>query len=217
VINRAYSTVQFWDGRAATLEEQAKGPMINPIEMGNTHAAIVATLENNPGYRRQFSEAFTPGEITIDQVAQAIAAFERTVLSSNAPYDRYQAGERNALSAAQVRGMKVFFGKAKCDQCHGGQNFTNEQYHNLGIGSADPGRFAVTHDPRDWGAFKTPTLREIANTAPYMHDGSLKTLDEVVDYYGHRRTGKPLGLGHREKKDLVEFLHALSGTGWQVR
>ena len=123
----------------------------------------------------------------MDKVAQAIACFERTVLSGNAPYDRYKAGNRAAMSESQVRGMKIFFDKAQCDRCHEGSNFTLNAYANLGVGTDQPepdvGRFAVTKDPRDWGVFKTPTLREIEHTAPYMHDGSLKTLDEVVEFY----------------------------------
>ena len=227
VINRAYSLAQFWDGRAGSLEEQAKGPMANPIEMGNTHEAIVARLRGIAGYRALFAKAFGSEEITIDQTAKAIACFERTVLSGNAPYDRYKRGDQKAMSAGQVRGMSVFFDKAKCDQCHEGANFTLNAYANLGVGTDKPepdmGRFAVTKDPRDWGVFKTPTLREIEHTAPYMHDGSLKTLEEVVDFYdkgGIKNKNldekiKPLHLSDREKKDLVWFLKALSGEGWQ--
>src|SRR3954447_14081737 len=227
IINRAYALAQFWDGRAATLEDQAKGPMANPIEMGNTHEALVGRLQQIPGYRPMFAKAFGSEEITIDRVAQAIACFERTLLSGNAPYDRYKLGNKQALTAAQVRGMSVFFDKAKCDKCHEGANFTLNAYANLGVGSDKPepdvGRFAVTKNPRDWGVFKTPTLREIAHTAPYMHDGSLKTLDEVVEFYdkgGIKNKNldeniKPLHLTAQEKSDLVEFLKSLSGEGWQ--
>ena len=227
IINRAYTLAQFWDGRAATLEEQAKGPMANPIEMGNTHEALVGRLQKVPGYRPMFAKAFGSEEINIDRVAMAIASFERTLLSGNSPYDRYKAGNKQALTPAQVRGMSVFFDKAKCDKCHEGANFTLNAYANLGVGSDKPdpdvGRFAVTKDPRDWGVFKTPTLREIEHTAPYMHDGSLKTLDEVVEFYdkgGIKNKNldeniRPLHLTAREKSDLVEFLRSLSGEGWQ--
>ncbi|HWC99234.1 MAG TPA: cytochrome c peroxidase [Candidatus Sulfopaludibacter sp.] len=227
VINRAYSLAQFWDGRAATLEEQAKGPMANPIEMGNTHDAIVSRLKTVAGYRPLFAKAFGSDDIDIDRVAMAIASFERTVLSGNAPYDRYVNGDKKALTVAQSRGMKIFFDTAKCDKCHEGANFTLNAYANLGIGSdkpdADVGRFAVTKDARDWGAFKTPTLRDISRTAPYMHDGSLKTLDEVVDFYDkggkpNRNLDasiKPLHLTPGQKADLVAFLKALDGEGWQ--
>ena len=226
VINRAYSLAQFWDGRAGTLE-QAKGPMANPIEMGNTHEGVVSKIQSIAGYRPLFAKAFGSEEINIDRVAQAIACFERTVLSGNAPYDRYKAGQKSAMSAAQVHGMKVFFEKAQCDRCHEGSNFTLNAYANLGVGTDKPdpdvGRFAVTKDQRDWGVFKTPTLREIEHTAPYMHDGSLKTLDDVVEFYNkggipNRNLDaniKPLKLSEQEKKDLVSFLKALSGEGWK--
>lgn len=227
VINRAYALAQFWDGRANSLEDQAKGPMANPIEMGDTHEAIAARLNGIAGYRALFAKAFGSEEITIDKTAKAIACFERTVLSGNAPYDRYKRGDKKAMTPAQVRGMSVFIDKAKCDQCHEGANFTLNAYANIGVGMDKPdpdvGRFAVTKDPRDWGVFKTPTLREIEHTAPYMHDGSLKTLEEVVDFYdkgGIKNKNldekiKPLHLTDQEKKDLVAFLTALSGEGWQ--
>lgn len=227
VINRAYSLAQFWDGRAATLEEQAVGPMANPIEMGHTLDGIIATLRSIPGYRPLFEKAFGSSNITIEMVAQAITTFERTVLSGNSPYDKYKAGNKKAMSTAQIRGMKVYLDKAKCDQCHEGINFTSNMYANLGVGTdktePDPGRYAVTKNDADWGAFKTPTLREIEHTAPYMHDGSLKTLEEVVDYYDkgglpNRNLDskiKKLNLTSQDKSDLVAFLKALSGEGWQ--
>jgi cytochrome c peroxidase len=227
IINRAYALAQFWDGRAPSLEEQAKGPMANPIEMGSTHDAIVTHLKAVAGYRPMFAKAFGSDEITIDRVAMAIACFERTLLSGNAPYDRYQHGDKKAMSAAQVRGMSVFFDKAKCDKCHEGPNFTLNMYANLGVGTDKPdpdvGRYAVTKNPRDWGAFKTPTLREIEHTGPYMHDGSLQTLEQVVDFYDkggvpNRNLDeniKPLHLTAQEKSDLVAFLKALSGEGWK--
>jgi cytochrome c peroxidase len=226
VINRAYGLAQFWDGRANSLEEQAKGPMANPIEMGNTHEAIVGKLQGIGGYRALFAKAFGSEQIDIDRVAMAIASFERTVLSGNSPYDRYKR-DKKAMSPEQVRGMGVFFDKAKCDKCHEGANFTLNAYANLGIGSDKPepdvGRFAMTKDPRDWGVFKTPTLREIEHTAPYMHDGSLKTLEDVVEFYNKGGIAnknldpsiKRLNLSEGEKRDLVAFLKALSGEGWQ--
>jgi cytochrome c peroxidase len=229
VINRAYSLAQFWDGRAATLEEQVKGPIANPIEMGTTHDAMVATLGKIGAYGPLFAKAFSSQEITIDRVAQAVATFERTILSGNSPYDRYKAGDRKAMSAAQVRGMRIFFDKAKCDSCHEGVNFTLNAYANLGVGTdrkdPDVGRFAVTKDPADWGAFKTPTLRDVARTAPYMHDGSLKNLTQVVNFYDkggipNRNLDakiKPLHLTEREKDDLVAFLNALTGEVTPVR
>lgn len=229
IFNRAYSLNQFWDGRAKSLEEQAGGPMANSIEMGNTHDAVVGTLREIPGYRAMFKQAFGSESFGIDEVTKAIATYERTVLSGNSPYDRYKAGNKTALAAAQVRGMDVYFNKAKCDQCHEGINLTTNAYHNLGVGSdkatPDEGRSAVTKNGSDWGTFKTPTLREIARTAPYMHDGSLATLDDVVEFYDKGGIAnknldermKPLKLTAGEKKDLVEFLKALNGEGWQAK
>ena len=147
----------------------------------------VMTIGGIAGYRAKFAKAFGSGAIDIDRVTMAIACFERTVLSGNAPFDRYKRGDKSALSDEQVRGMAVFFDKASCDRCHQGANFTSNAYANEGIGTdkldPDVGRFAVTHQARDWGAFKIPTLREVEHTAPYMHDGSLKTLEEVVEFY----------------------------------
>jgi cytochrome c peroxidase len=227
VINRGYGMLQFWDGRAGSLEAQAVGPMANPIEMGHTHEGVVARLGKIAGYRALFKKSFGTEEVDLDKIAKAIATFERTVVSGNSPYDKYRAGNKSALSASQIRGLNVYFNKAKCDACHEGPNFTLNSFHNLGVGSDKPnpdlGRFAVTKDPADWGAFKTPTLREIAKTAPYMHDGSLATLEAVVDYYdkgGIKNKNlderlKPLNLTAQDKKDLVEFMKALSGEGWQ--
>lgn len=227
ILNRAYSLAQFWDGRAKTLEDQAKDPMVNPIEMGNTHPAIVATLRGIPGYRALFDKTFGSEEIDIDRVSKAIACFERTVLSGNSPYDRYKRGRKDALTAEQVRGMSIFFGKGSCDRCHEGANFTLNAYANTGVGADKPepdlGRYTVTHDPRDWGAFKTPTLREIEHTAPYMHDGSLTTLEQVVEFYDKGgipnknldASIRPLHLTDQQKSDLVAFMKALSGEGWQ--
>lgn len=228
VINRAYSLLQFWDGRAASLEEQAKGPIANPIEMDLSHEACIKKLRAIPGYRQRFKAVFGTEEFTIDHVAKAIATFERTVLSGNSAYDRFKAGDKAALTESQQNGMNIFFSnKARCDSCHEGINLTNGKFANIGIGMDKPnpdlGRYLVTKREEDKGAFKTPTLRDIARTAPYMHDGSLKTLEEVVEHYNkggipnkwlHQDVRK-LDLTDKEKKDLVEFLKALNGEGWQ--
>ncbi len=237
VINRAYSTAQFWDGRAASLEEQAKGPIANPVEMtvekdeATAHRVIVERLRGIAGYPPLFQKAFgeikAPGDITMDHIAKAIATYERTVYSGNAPYDRYKAGDANAMTPAQVRGMELFFGAAACDSCHLGFNFTDGSYENIGIGMDKPnpdlGRFVVTKREDEKGGFKTPTLRDIEHTAPYMHDGSLATLEEVMDHYDKGGTPnpwqderiKPLELEPEELADLVAFMKALSGEGWQ--
>ena len=233
MINRAYSLDQFWDGRAKTLEEQAKGPIANPIEMGLTHELCEKCIGGIDGYRKRFKEVFGQEKVTIELIAKAIATFERTVLSGNSPFDKFKAGDKAALSETQKRGMDILSSNnARCDSCRECVNFTNGKYANVGIGMdkamPDLGRFAITKQDEDKGAFKTPTLREIARTGPYMHDGSFKTLDDVVDHYSKGGVGKsgmkppglhqdvrPLNLKDEEKKDLVEFLKALSGEGWQ--
>jgi cytochrome c peroxidase len=195
--------------------------------MGESPEEMLKRLQSIPGYRAWFAKVFGTEDFTLDHVAKAIATFERTVLSGNSAFDRYKAGDKKALAPAQVRGMNIFIKKAKCDKCHEGMNFTTHDFHNLGVGADKPdpdvGRYAVTKNPKDWGAFKTPTLRDIAETAPYMHDGSLKTLREVVDFYDKGGVLnknldpdiKPLKLTVDERNDLVEFLRALSGQGWQ--
>ncbi len=233
VINRAYSTRQFWDGRAPSLEAQAVGPIANPIEMTNlksekaAHGAVVSRLKKIDGYRRRFDKVFGSGDFTIDHVGKAIATFERTVLSGNSPYDRYVNGDKTALNASQARGFNIFFKRAACDSCHLGFNFTDGSFENVGIGTDKPkpdlGRFVVTGKVSDRASFKTPTLREIEHTGPYMHDGRFKTLEQVVEHYDKGgiknpnldRRLKPLKLTKQDKKDLVAFLKALSGEGWQ--
>jgi cytochrome c peroxidase len=228
VINRAYSQAQFWDGRAASLEEQAKGPIANPLEMGHTHELCEQCVGAIPGYREKFKAVFGTDKVTIDLIAKAIATFERTVLSGNSAYDRFKAGDDKALSPSQKRGMEIFFSNnARCDSCHEGLNFTNGMYANIGIGMDKPmpdlGRYNVTRREEDRGAFKTPTLRDVEHTGPYMHDGSLKTLEDVVEHYNKggiknkwlHNDVRPLNLSDADKKDLVAFLKALSGEGWQ--
>ena len=218
VLNTAYQTSQFWDGRAKTLEEQALGPIQNPIEMAMTLDLALERLNAIPGYRKQFKEVFNADEVTAENVAKAIAAYERTVLSGNAPFDRYQAGDKNALGEAANRGRGLFFGKANCSACHAGPNFTDNAFHNIGIGMDKPkpdiGREEQSKLLGDRGSFKTPTLRDIARTAPYMHDGSLKTLEDVVEHYNKGGIANPqldeemfeMRLTPAEKADLVTFL-----------
>ncbi|QDU25703.1 Cytochrome c551 peroxidase precursor [Anatilimnocola aggregata] len=217
IVNSAYSTLQFWDGRATHLEGQALGPIQNPIEMDMTIDEVVAKLNKIAGYREQCQKIFQT-DVTPDAIARSIAAFERTILSGDAPYDRFKAGDTKAMSEQAQRGAKLFFGKANCSACHTGHSFSDFAFHNLGIGMdkdmPDLGRFVVTKIEGDKGAFKTPTLREISRTAPYMHDGRFKTLDEVVDYYdkgGHPNAQLDeeifeLKLTKQEQADLVKFL-----------
>lgn len=234
VINRGYSTAQFWDGRAPTLEAQAVGPIANSIEMTNekdpakAHQTCVERLHNVPEYKSRFAESYGTEDFSIEHVGKAIATFERTVLSGNSPYDRYKSGVKDTMSDSAVRGMDIFFNKTACDSCHLGFNFTDGSYENIGIGmdkpSPDLGRYVVSKREADKGAFKTPTLREIEHTGPYMHDGRFKTLEEVIEHYDKGGIPnpwlddrlKPLKLKSQEKADLVEFLKALSGEGWQI-
>ncbi len=248
--NRILSGPQFWDGRADSLESQAVGPIQNPIEMGFTHEGVVKRLGEMPVYKQQFEKIF--GELTIDRVGQAIAAFERVLVTAPSPYDHNEqlqsfaaldpddiaedadlaakyavakaAVEAQPMSDEAKRGREIFFSeKGNCTACHVGANLADENYHNIGIGMDKPepdvGRFAVTKDPADTGAFKTPTIRNVALSAPYMHDGSVATLEEVVEWYdkgGHPNPNlsakmRPLKLSAEEKADLVAFMKACTG------
>ena len=222
-INRLFSLEQFWDGRAADLEHQAEGPLTNPIEMAMTPAEVVERVRAVPGYLPLFRRAFGEAAVTFDNIGKAIASYERTLVAGNSPYDRHRAGDPDALSASAVRGLALFTGKANCKACHAGFNFTDESYQNTGAGmnrpDPDPGRFAVTKIAADRGKFKVPTLRNIAQTAPYMHDGSEETLRAVVEFYNRGGTPnpnlapliKPLNLTEKEQRDLVAFLESLTG------
>ena len=222
IINSAYMRFQFWDGREASLEGQALGPIHNPIEMGETLENVVRKLAAIPGYREQFQQVFG-ADVTTDGIAKAIAAFERTIVSGPSPYDRHLMGERDALSPAARRGLRLFNGKGHCTPCHSGPAFSDQSFRNLGVGmdreKPDLGRYDHTKDPADRGRFKTPGLRNVAETGPYLHDGSAKTLRDVIDIYdrggvpnpGLDRLVLPLALTAREKADLVAFLEALTG------
>jgi cytochrome c peroxidase len=229
VWNAAFYSVQFWDGRAATLEDQAKGPVVNPVEMGmGTLDTAIGRLQKIPGYQTQFAAAF-PGEaspVTADNVAKAIAAFERTLITPNSPYDRYVKGDKTALDEQQVRGMESFAGLG-CTSCHSGANFSGP---TLPVGTGffmkfptfpgsdydakyellnDDGRFAVTAQESDRHLFRVPTLRNIALTAPYFHTGTVPTLDLAVRVMGKTQLDKELS--DEQVADLVAFLNALSG------
>ena len=187
IINRAFSREQFWDGRADSLEEQSKLPLINPKEMAMpSHALLVKKVGGIRGYKSWFKRVFSR-EVNIDDLAKAIAAFERTVVSGKSKYDVFKSGNQLALNESEKRGLGLFEGKARCSQCHSGPNFTDEKYHNIGVGwdttLVDLGRYKVTNNEQDIGAFKTPTLREISGTAPYMHNGAFASLEETVTFY----------------------------------
>ncbi len=219
VINAAYATSQFWDGRAASLEEQALGPIENPIEMGHKLGDLVTELAEVAEYKEAFTKAYGTPEVTNDRIAKAIASFERTVLSGNSPYDKKE------LNEAQKNGQKVFE-SAGCADCHTPPLFSNFRFMNAGIGmdkeKPDEGRKAVTGDEKDMGKFRVAPLREVANTGPYFHDGSVATLEEAVKIMAQggiandNLSGMLKAVGEEKLtdeniKDLVEFLKALSG------
>lgn len=219
LFNRAYGTSFFWDGRAATLEEQALQPIENPAEMDSSVAEAVRRLAADKEYATQFKAAFDDG-VTAANLGRALASFERVLLRGDSRVDRFRKnGEHGALTAAERHGLWLYESKAGCWRCHSGANFTDEKFHNTGIawGGPDLGRHAVTKADPDRGRFKTPTLRGTALTAPYMHDGSLKTLDDVVAFYnkgGHANPNldpamRPLDLSAEEMQALVAFLKAL--------
>lgn len=234
VWNSAFYKEQFWDGRANTLEDQAKGPIQSTVEMDQKPDALIVELKAIPAYVDLFAKAFGgqgPASVTFDNVAIAIAAFERTVVSANSPFDRYAQGDSQALSPSARRGLTLFRSvSTRCFECHGLPNFANQDYKVLGVPlrtdptkpdtdlgrGGDPVRQAGAN-----GAFKIPTLRNVEKTAPYMHNGSLKTLEEVLDFYakgGGHTLGVPniddkirkFDLSPTERADLIEFLKSLT-------
>jgi cytochrome c peroxidase len=233
VTNAAYFHVQFWDGRSPSLENQAEGPVLNPVEMANGSLdEVVTRLNGSASYREQFEKAWGPGPITYEKVEKSIASFERTVIAGDSPFDRWKYGhDEKAVSESVKRGFVVFTspGKGNCAACHlVGEKyalFTDNKFHNVGVGVdageiQDPGLFAVTHKESDRGLFKTPSLRNIALTGPYMHDGSLRNLKEVVDFYiGAGNSNPNLDkeihvldfLSGQERGDLLAFLNSLTG------
>ncbi len=221
ILNIAYQKSQFWDGRAATMEEQALGPIQAEPEMAGNMENVIRDLSDLPMYRKMFDTAYPGQGITNDTIAKAIATFERTVVSSDSPFDLWLKGQ-NTMSVAAVRGFDLFKGKANCAACHSGFNFTDNGFHNIGLpNNTDAGRFAIKPIKVMKGAFKTPTLRDAALTPPYMHNGQYKSLEEVVDHYNNGGTPtfdnldpnmKKLDLSKQEKKDLVEFLKSLTGS-----
>ena len=217
IINSGYYKENFWDGRAKSLEEQALGPIQSEVEMNQDLDELVNELMAVPKYVSEFENVFDE-RITIDNIAKAIAAFERTIVVTDTPFDQYLLGDNDAITSEAKEGMELFAGKASCISCHAGPLLSDHNYYNTGI-SGDEGRFAVTGQEADRGAFRTSGLRGITQTAPYMHDGSLETLMDVVDFYnagGGTDPNKsvlirPLNLTEKEKLALVEFLKSLGG------
>jgi len=264
VINSAYLTTQFWDGREPTLESQSAQPFLNPVEMGlKSHDPILKIVRTDPEYVELFKQAFgkSGDKVTMKEVEQAIGVFERTLVGGNSPFDRYYyGGDKTAMSLAAIRGLDIFINQGRCVSCHVIEQtqalFTDNRFHMIGVAAhqmpkdldelsaavddvkkkgtdiavlsnqktSSLGRYAVTRDLTDIGAFKTSTIRNIALTAPYMHDGSLKTLEEVVQFYNNggrlKETDplpellsggiRPLNLTEKQQADLVEFLKALT-------
>lgn len=228
LFNRGYGKLHFWDGRAPTLEEQSLQPISNPDEMGDDLARILQRLQDHAEYPRVFAEAFGDPEsgasvINSDRLAAALAAFQRCLVIGDSPVDRFRAADVKELSMEARQGLWIFESRGRCWQCHSGDNFSDEKFHNTGVsfGSAtrDTGRADITHDPQDRYRFKTPSLRGVAETAPYMHDGSVKTLEDVVEFYNRGGATndpelspliRPLNLSADERRYLVQFLRALS-------
>ena len=215
LLGRGYGALQFWDGRAASLEEQVTQPISNPLEMGAAMDTVLSRLHADPAYTG----------LTAESLAEALASYVRTIRSVDAGFDRYMSGLPNGLSDLAREGLRLFEDKARCYICHGGDLFTDEAFHNTGVSwkegaLRDEGRARITGKKYHKGAFKTPTLREIANTAPYMHDGSIATIEEVIEFYDRGGNPNPfldenivpLHLSAAEKQALAAFLRALSGS-----
>jgi cytochrome c peroxidase len=232
LLNAAFDTLQFWDGRAPSLEAQAEFPMVDPLEMNQAHDVSVSKVRNDPAYKAEFAQAFGPGTINLAIIEKSLASFERTLLSGNSAFDRYEyGGDKHAMTPSAINGLAIFKdpNRGNCAVCHTMDTnyslFTNYRFHNTGAGVngegdfTDLGRFGQTQTEKDKGAFKTPGLRNVALTAPYMHDGSLKTLNDVVDFYAGGGNSNPyldhdmkaLHLSAQDRADLVAFLEALTG------
>lgn len=225
VINTAYQKLQMWDGRKKSLEDQALGPMVSSDEMNIGVERAIKTIAENKEYQALFDKAY-PGEgVTDKTLARAIASFERTVISTNSRFDQWVRGDKKALTKQEINGFKIFNDpdKGNCAICHSAPNFTDDGFHNIGLASygdenPDMGRYAIKPIAILKGAFKTPTLREVVHSAPYFHDGSATTLEEVVKHYvdgGVVKTHispnmKALSLSPKEQKDLVAFIKSLS-------
>lgn len=227
VWNAAFYSVQFWDGRVNLLEDQAKGPMTNPVEMGApNHDHVMAKIRAIPGYQASFEKAFGKDSMTIENTAKAIAAFERTLITPNSAYDRYVKGDKKAMTAQQVQGMKTF-AEVGCNSCHSGANFsgpkmpvgqgfyatfptfTDNKYSKQYDLMADKGRQEATGKTADAHKFRVPTLRNITDTAPYFHNGSVNDLSEAVRVMAKTQLNKDLS--DKQVADIVAFLGALTG------
>jgi len=220
VLNLAWAGALFWDGRAATLEQQALGPITAPGEMNLPAQKMIEKIDAVAAYKPLFGKAYPHEPINEKTVAKALAAFERTLVSDKAPFDEWMAGDENAISEPAKRGFVLFNTKGNCVQCHDSWRFTDDSFHDIGVRGADRGRgLLMKNIPVMQFAFKTPTLRNVDHRAPYMHNGTEKTLEEVIELYdiGGRTKRpsltsliKPLNLTAQEKRDLGAFLKSLT-------
>jgi cytochrome c peroxidase len=216
--NLAWSSILFWDGRASTLEQQALMPISNPEEMNLSEEKMLSRVIATPQYRAQFERVYNEKNIDAPLVSRALSAFMRSIVSNNSPFDRYLAGDGQALSAEALNGLKLFEGKAQCIECHDGPNLTDDSFHSLGIAVSDKGRGYIIKEPAMYYRFKTPGLRNVELTAPYMHDGSLADLEAVLQFYNDGgglgpnkdKLMKPLNLQKHEIRDLISFLSTLT-------
>lgn len=226
IFNAVYQNAFFLDGRVKSLEAQALGPLTHPQEMGMTEKEIVDVVKNNPEYKKRFKECY--GEVNIENICAAIASFERSIISTNSPFDRDMQGDTTALTPAQKRGRALFFSfKIGCQKCHNGHNLTNREFMNIGLDEEykDQGLYNITKKEQDKGKFITPSLRNVALTAPYMHDGRFKTLEEVIDFYATGGKEHPNKAGQMnsftitlaQKADLIAFLHSLTDEQFKAK
>ncbi len=227
LLNVAFYQTLLWDGRSVSLEEQALVPVESPDEMHQDADELVEELAAVPGYSKQFEKVFGR-PVNRDDIARALAAFERTLVTRNSPFDRYLAGDKNALSPPARQGLELFQGDAGCIRCHHGPLLSDGKYYRIGIGAGDKGRGAVTGERDDLYRFRTPSLRDVGQTGPYMHDGSQATLYDVVQFYyrgvptrgpeGLDLDVQPLlGQSFSEIESVVEFLKSLSGEATELK
>ncbi len=219
VVNLGQAEFFFWDGRAGSLEEQAKGPIENPIEMDLSHTEAARRVQAEPHYAGAFAQVGIE-DITINDIARAVAAFERSLATGPTLYDKWLEGDRSVFDHSQERGRMIFFTRGQCATCHIGRNFTDGGFHNIGTGTEqDPGRSSISEDDYDRGAFKTPSLRNWKGREPFMHDGRFQTLDEVLEFYNEPKSGAvgeteldPLGLTASDHAHIKAFLATLNGS-----
>ena len=224
LINIAYDKAYFWDGRASSLEDAISQDLLSPgMANDETASSIVARISSIAAYREEFATAFASDDVTFKRIAAALATFLRSIVSSSTPFDRWLQGNATAIPASAKRGFDLFTGKARCVRCHTPPAFTDSSFHNTGINTVDPGHYEISGKEKDRNAFKTPGLRDVALTAPYMHNGSKSTLAEVIDFYnrgGDALDGgnelHPLNLSDSEKADLLAFLNSLSGEATET-